>query len=471
MNSSFLKNLFVQNQVKGVTADSRKVQEGFIYVAILGTQVDGHQFLKEAQEKGAIALIGEKDFPETHVPYFRVKNSRKALGQLATEFFQYPSDALIILGITGTSGKTTVSYLLEAILKEAGYRVGVIGSVNYRYSDYSLESTLTTPGAVELQNLLAEMKNAQCQVVIMEVSSHALQQHRVEGISFDGVIFTNLSPEHLDYHSNMEAYFQAKLLLFTDVIHYSKKRGKNPIAVVYQGDPYGKRICQLLKHESWVFGFEHPDLKVNSEGISGNLAGIPIHSRLVGDFNSLNIAAALTLAKNLSISSLAIEKGIQQLKNIPGRLECIYRKDIQIWIDHAHKPGALKESLAALKKMNPKRLILVFGCGGNRYQGKRPMMAQLAAHYADLTWVTSDSPRTEDPVKIIHEIILGFPEKALFQVEVDRKKAIFQAIQKAQPGDWICITGRGHERYQIIGTERYELNDQVIVQQVLKSRV
>ena len=472
-----MKDLPMTHSVSGVTSDSRKVESGFIFVAVKGVSQDGHEYVLEAQSKGAAIVVGEVDSLGAHldIPYVQVADSAQALAELSADFYENPSRSLLVVGITGTSGKTTTSYVVESILKAAGHKVGLIGTVQIRYGSQVIEATHTTPAAVEIQKLLFEMKQAGCTAVVMEVSSHALKQKRVSAISFDGMIFTNLSPEHLDYHSDMEDYFRSKSILFTDLAQYSIHQGKRPVACINSHDGYGKRLFEEIKvnhpREFTVLGFaSDAGLVCAVDGISGMCAGVPIRSALVGQFNGANIAAAVTLAKGIEIDVPAIEQGVSQLVGVPGRLErVINQQGVHIWVDYAHKPDALEKVILTLRAMRAgRRLITVFGCGGDRDRKKRPVMGGLAVRWSDLVWITSDNPRTEDPMAIIHEIIEGTVGFNNFTVQIDRKKAICEAIKAAKSGDLVLIEGKGHEDYQIIGTQKTHFDDREVALQAIR---
>ncbi|MFZ9594495.1 MAG: UDP-N-acetylmuramoyl-L-alanyl-D-glutamate--2,6-diaminopimelate ligase [Bdellovibrionia bacterium] len=452
-------------QVTGVTSDSREVKPGSVFVAICGGTQDGHQFIDLALEKGAVFVVGEQPMPSSQLKgvYLQVSDSREALAALAAQFFHHPSDGLLVLGVTGTSGKTTTTFILESILAAAGHRVGIIGTIHFRVGNQVLPSTHTTPGAAELQGLLAEMKNAGCTAVVMEVSSHALKQKRVASVAFDGVVFTNLSPEHLDFHPDLEDYFQSKALLFTECMKFSQSRGKKPVMAINSEDEHGHRLLRTLAAPHSAFLPQHA-LQVSPSGISGQLGPVKVESSFTGQFNGSNLSAAVTLALALQISIPCIERGIRDLKGVPGRLERVPNaRDIHVWVDYAHKPDALEKVLKTLSLLRGgNRLITVFGCGGDRDRKKRPLMGRIAAENSDWVFVTSDNPRTEDPQAIMDEILAGMTGHSHVSVEVDRKTAILKAACLARPGDLVVIAGKGHETYQIMGTTRVHFDDREV---------
>jgi UDP-N-acetylmuramoyl-L-alanyl-D-glutamate--2,6-diaminopimelate ligase len=461
-------------RVTGITADSRQIKDGFVFVAYSGEAQDGHQYIEKAQDAGAVAIVGEKAPPKNlKTPYIQVLDGRATLADMASIFYDHPSRTMCMVGVTGTSGKTTTTYLIESILKAAGFQVGVIGTVNSRFGDLIFPSSHTTPGPVELQQLLHQMREKGCNAVVMEVSSHALKQKRVRGVAFDGMLFTNLSPEHLDYHPDMEDYFRAKELLFTDYAAASIRVGKNPVGVVNTDDIYGKRLFESLQERQVQSGTKikidqfrgSEELNIELRGITGTARGIFIQSKLTGKFNADNIMGAIRLAENLGITPQAIQNGISSLQGVPGRLERVENsKGVNVWVDYAHKPDALEKVLKTLARLKSTgKLIMVFGCGGDRDRSKRPVMGRIAVENSDYVWITSDNPRTEAPDAIIGEITTGTLGFNNFSVEVDRRKALFKAAEMAQSGDLLLIAGKGHEDYQILGTQKIPFDDRKIV--------
>jgi UDP-N-acetylmuramoyl-L-alanyl-D-glutamate--2,6-diaminopimelate ligase len=488
-----------------VTSDSREVEPGTLFVAVRGSAQDGHVFIGEAARKGAVLIVGsEGHVPSTEVlkgvPYIGVpevegepgsptrsiEGGRETLARIAAAFYGHPSRAMKMIGITGTSGKTTTAYLVESILKASGLAVGLVGTVEFRFGSRRYASTHTTPGPVELQRLLVEMRADGCTAVVMEVSSHALKQHRTAGIAFDGLVFTNLSPEHLDFHPDMEDYFRSKSMLFEQYVEWARaEAGKNPVASINGDDPYGRRLLEKLRssasplREVVAYGFAPEStlsgatLRIGPEGISGEAQGIRIDSGMIGSFNALNILGAVGIARALGISSEIIARGVREAVPPPGRLERVLNgRGIHVFVDYAHKPDALEKILETLSHLKGQhRLLTVFGCGGDRDRTKRPVMGALAARWSDRLWVTSDNPRTEDPSSIVREILEGIPQKAAqgdrVTAEVDRRKAIFGALSVAQAGDWVLIAGKGHEDYQIFGTTKIHFDDREVAREAL----
>lgn len=472
-----LSPLDLNHPVDLVTSDSRETGPGVIFVAVRGHSQDGHQFLRDASNRNVLLMVGEDPPPsDLKAPYLRVLDSRIALAHLASAFYGNPSRSLLMVGITGTCGKTTTSYLVESILKSAGHQVGLIGTINFRYGTQILPSTHTTPGAVELQKIISQMRDAGCTAVVMEVSSHALKQKRTASIAFDGMVFTNLSPEHLDFHPDMEDYYQSKAILFSEVAEFSVLSGKSPVGVINRADEYGRRLLTELKgstrHSYALREFEGGEgMQVTLEGISGQIDGISIESQLTGAFNGSNIAAAVQLAQGLKIPREKIEEGIKSLGGVPGRLERVPNtRGIHVWVDYAHKPDALENVLTTLNGIRRgHRLITVFGCGGDRDRTKRPVMGKIAVEKSDRVIITSDNPRTEDPNSIIQEILREIQSNSKVIVEVNRKKAIFEAIRCAQSGDLVLIAGKGHEDYQIIGTTKIHFDDREVALEAFQS--
>jgi UDP-N-acetylmuramoyl-L-alanyl-D-glutamate--2,6-diaminopimelate ligase len=468
-----------------------------MFVAVRGLAHDGHDFIADAVNRGARYIVHEKDIQiPSGVIAIKVSNSRRALGVLAKNYFGNPSARLCLVGVTGTNGKTTTTYILESILAQAGFKCGVLGTVNYRYNNKIYPAPNTTPESYEMQKILRTMADEGVTHVIAEVSSHAIDLKRVDDCDFDLGVFTNLTHEHLDYHLTMENYFQAKKRFFAEVLSQSKK--VHPQKMIINGDDkWGQIILKDVALPALTYGVEKNNAvravsyELFLSGIKANidLAGqtISISTPLVGKFNIYNILAAAAAAKALQITSAVIKAGIENLSYVPGRMERIDSSfGFTVLIDYAHKPDALKQVLQNLVEFKKKRIITVFGCGGNRDTGKRPLMGEAATFYSDLTIVTSDNPRLEDPLVIIAEIEKGIDgnkiKKADFDhlsehrdthyyaVIPDRRKAIETAIMEAQPEDIVLIAGKGHEDYQILGTKKISFDDRIVAAQALELR-
>ena len=471
--------------IEGLSYDSRKVNPGDLFFALCGKNEDGHRYIPSAIEKGAKAILCEKKGPsKENVPTIWVPDSRIALGEISSRFFSDPSKDLEVLGLTGTNGKTTLSFLCEEILKKSQISVGVTGTINCRFGNTSIPSLLTTPESLDYHALLEKMKGQGVTHVISEISSHSLEMKRCEGVSFKGAVFTNLSRDHLEFHETMEKYYLAKSKLFNHYLRQSKK--KNPWAVVNIDDVYGKRLQKEYQGKLLTYALENTeadffakDSKFSSKGFEAKIqtpkGEISLETHLLGQHNLSNCLAALAVAEAWGMeNSLAIE-ALSHLKRIPGRLDSVPNQQGKtVLIDYAHTPDALEKVLLALQPlvMNGGKLRCLFGCGGDRDSGKRSIMGELACVHADWVMITSDNPRTEDPRKIIEDILKGIPSSFKeFQVEIDRKKAIQKALSKTSQRDILLIAGKGHEDYQILGKERIEFDDFKISQKILQGNL
>ncbi|GAB4363822.1 MAG: UDP-N-acetylmuramoyl-L-alanyl-D-glutamate--2,6-diaminopimelate ligase [Deltaproteobacteria bacterium] len=473
--------------VGGLSADSRTVRPGDLFVALRGDHADGHAFLSAAARSGAVAALVERDISPAPLPCVRVPSTFSALPAVAAAFYEDPSARLTVIGVTGTNGKTTVTYLLESILSAAGQRALVIGSIDYRLGGEVLRTGLTTPFPHELQSVMARGLSMGATHVVMEVSSHAAAQGRIAGVRFRAGAFTNLTHDHLDYHGDMESYFRAKARFFREVL----PAGETGADMAVNGDdPYGRRLVREFP-DAILFGSakenavrpESVDLSPDGIRMSVVTPGgdLSVSSRLVGAHNVSNILAAAAVAHLLGIPRDAVERGIRDLALVPGRVERIpNRRGIRIYVDYAHTPDGLDRVLSGLRELTPGRLISVFGCGGNRDRTKRPEMGQAAARRSDLVLVTSDNPRNEDPLAIIAEILPGVVSEGfvrgdgstadaarIFEVIPDRRSAIERALDIARPGDSVVIAGKGHEHVQIIGDRSLPFDDREAVRAVL----
>ncbi len=473
---------------------AQNVKPGGLFVAIEGFAADGHDYIDQALANGAVAVITQKpvDHPVA-APLIQVENSRKALAVLAANFYGHPSGKLVVVGITGTNGKTTTSYLIEGILLAAGLRPGVIGTVNYRFAGQVFDNPVTTPESLDLQRILEHMGTAGVTHAILEISSHALDLHRVDSCWLDVGVFTNLSQDHLDYHKDMETYWGCKKKLFTEHLRSGPKRDY-AAAVINRNDPRGEELSRITGVKIVTVG-DAPENTVRADfsrldlsGIAGRIdlpaAAVDFRSALVGRYNGENILCAAGVAVALGIAPAAIRAGIENTAVIPGRLEPVGPQgDRFIYVDYAHTPEALRNVLAALTAIAGRRLVCVFGCGGDRDRGKRPQMGKIAAQMCDLTVVTSDNPRSEPPLAIIDQVLAGArqvpireyraaelgngtPQKG-YVVEPDRRTAIGLAIATSRPGDTVLIAGKGHETYQILADKTIAFDDRVVAAQAL----
>ncbi len=466
-------------EITGLAYDSREVKPGYLFVAIRGHALDGHGFIGSALERGAAALVVEAPCGvEAKIATVRVKDSRKTLSKMASRFFGYPDRAVRMIGITGTNGKTTVSYLLESVLSAAGRRTGVIGTINYRIGGESEPAPVTTPESLDLMRQLRRMADRGATDVIMEVSSHALDQGRTGDCTFEAGIFTNLTRDHLDYHGSMTAYFNAKSRMFRDL-------DRKALAVINQDDPYGRSLCDLTKAQVITYGLGEGAqirasiLSADSRGLRVELtapSGIQeIRSSLLGEVNVYNILACAATALALGVDFETVSRGIEALKVVPGRLEGVENdRGLTVVVDYAHTPDALLKAMKTLRPLTEGRLITVFGCGGDRDRGKRYDMGLAAGTESDLVIVTSDNPRSEDPASIMAEIEKGVLESGMtrrngdaglpfegdgYLMESDRRKAIRKAFQMAADRDLILIAGKGHEDYQIVAGKKKHFDD------------
>jgi UDP-N-acetylmuramoyl-L-alanyl-D-glutamate--2,6-diaminopimelate ligase len=481
--------------VRGVTHDSRLVEEGRIFVAVPGAGTDGNRYVADAIRKGAVAIISEKERASVSegVAWIKVPDARKTLGPVSAVVYGDPSSRLTLVGITGTNGKTTLTYLLEEIITRAGGNPGVVGTVTYRWGGRERPAAHTTPEATELQAILSEMADDGVTHAIIEASSHGLVQGRLDGCRFDLGIFTNLSRDHLDFHRDMEDYFQAKRVLFTRLLPESSKSGA--AAAVNLDDPYGLRLYREIDSIP-VAGFGtspecefHPErVELDPNGISATVSTpegpVPVRSALAGSFNMLNILAATAAAVKLGLPIPAISEGIEAVRAVPGRLERVPSDKGTIFVDYAHTPDALKNVLEAIRRVHEGRIITIMGCGGDRDKAKRPLMGAEAALGSDFVVVTSDNPRTEDPAAIIEQVVegvnrVGFRphtsdmngaplEKGRYRIISDRGEAIAWAVGNVREGDVLLVAGKGHETYQEINGVRRPFDDRRVVLEELR---
>jgi UDP-N-acetylmuramoyl-L-alanyl-D-glutamate--2,6-diaminopimelate ligase len=484
---------WLEQEVRDVASDSRKVKPGALFVAVRGFHSDGHQFISEAVQRGATAIVVEDGVavnnPEA-IPVVLVQDSRKALARLAAVFYDHPSRRIKLIGITGTKGKTTTSYLVKSILEAGGHTTGLIGTIEYRVGSRKYPAPNTTPESLDLQRLLKEMVDIGAAYCVMEVSSHALALGRTSGCVFESAVFTNLQQDHLDFHRDREAYFQAKLLLFTGL-------APDKTAVVNRDDAASQKIVQIKKTGLYTFGMSgqadvHPDGQIEHtiNGLSFSVqtpAGVlAVKSPLVGQFNVYNILAAIGAGIALGFSSEVIVDGIQRMKAVPGRMETVDEgQPYGVIVDYAHTEESLASLLAAVRTMATGRIITVFGCGGDRDRTKRPNMGAAAVQGSTIVIVTSDNPRSENPLEIISEIEAGMTGagrkmasldldqavvsgKKPYYVIPDRREAVAAAVRMARPEDVVVLAGKGHEDYQIIGEKKFHFDDREVAREEIR---
>lgn len=473
-------------EVSGIIQDSRLAKPGLVFVAVRGHSQDGHQYIPEVSAKGVLALVVEDDsmIPSTYRgAVVKVPSSRQALELLAEKYFAHPARQLFCVGVTGTNGKTTSAYMIEAILNEYGWPTGVLGTIDHHLGHHTWPSQLTTPDPLTLHQRLRQFVDQGARAAAFEVSSHALDQHRADSIPFAVGIFTNLTRDHLDYHQSMEKYFEAKQKLFSDLL------GRHPsinVAVLNRDDEQVRRTKVREGVQTWWFGQGQADFtfKVMKEDLTGSLFHVTtprgtgeVHLPSPGLHNVYNAVGSMaaTMAAGVSLETAA--KALARFYGAPGRLEKVPNaRGLHIFVDYAHTDDALATVLRALTQVrdasrSKAKVITVFGCGGDRDRGKRPLMARAACRYSDTVLMTSDNPRTEDPVEIINEIERGIPAdfKGSVQRQVDRRAALATALQIARDGDVILVAGKGHEDYQIIGNERLAFSDQMELKKLLQN--
>lgn len=467
-----------QEDVKGIAYSSRAVKPGFLFAALSGEKKDGFHFIPEAIAKGATIILSERPMPsEFDVNWIQVQDARKTLALCSARFFHYPSRRMHVIGVTGTKGKTTITYLIESILLAAGFSPGVIGTVSYRGPGLSQTAERTTPEAPDLQRLMKKMLQHKATHCVMEVSSHSLVLDRVTAVDFDVAVFTNLSVEHLDFHHSMERYFEAKKKLFF------LQGQKKTMAVINIDNAWGKDLMDDLHMGAITFGLgtnalvRAEDFTLTEKGInlivrypSGKMR---LSSTLLGRPNLYNILAAVATSLILKVPESEIVSGIASLKGVPGRFESIPNSfGLNIFVDYAHNDDAMRMLLETAKETTNKKIILVFGAGGDRDKSKRPRMGEVAGRLADHTIITSDNPRSEDPLAIIEEIERGIKKTGNKQYETipDRREAIGRALDMGRPGDCILVAGKGHEDYQIVGERAIHFSDVEVIREWLEKK-
>lgn len=464
--------------IRSICFDSRRVTPGALYVALRGEQTDGHRFIHEAIERGAAATLTEERVDQSRATNIVVKNSRSAMADLAAEFYHHPSQKMKMIGITGTNGKTTTTFLVKHILDKAHLRCAVIGTIRCEIGDRILPATNTTPEAPVLQELLSQARAASCKAVAMEVSSHALAQERTRGVTFNVGALTNLTQDHLDYHGSMENYFAAKSLLFSNMAAQPKKGA----AVVNTDDIYGSRLAETFSKELSVatFGvnaradFRASNIKSDFNGTSFQLdarqRSFLVRLPLIGRFNVYNALTAIAAAVAVGVDLRTAATSLADAPFVPGRLEVVpSKRKFKVFVDYAHTDDALLNVIRTLRELSPARLIVVFGCGGDRDRAKRPKMGAVVDQHADFSIVTSDNPRKEDPEEIIKDILQGM-RAANHEVVIDRKAAIQRAISLAEPRDIVLIAGKGHETYQIFADHTIPFDDVSVARTAIESK-
>lgn len=472
----------LDRSVTSVTDDSRMVASGSLFIAVKGERADGHRFVAQAAQAGAAAVIAQETTEVGALPFVRVSDSRKAVGLIGSRFYGDPSARLSMVGVTGTNGKTTTTFLCKALLEGIGRQVGLIGTVAYQIGEETIPASHTTPGALELQQLLMKMTQAGLNSVVMEVSSHALSMDRTAGCEYDTAVFTNLTQDHLDYHRTMDEYFRAKLRLFTSLGN-GKKTGQR--AIVNMDDLRGSEIRTACRVPVWGYAVKgRADLKAEHVRLSMNgstfTAATPagtfaVESRLVGEHNIYNLLGAIGVALHAGASCDQVREAVAHVANVPGRFERVFAgQDFTVVVDYAHTEDALVRLLTAAQALKTHRILTLFGCGGDRDRGKRPKMGRAAVEGSDIVILTSDNPRTEDPMAILQEVELGVREalkdrrQVQYHLVPDRREAIGMAVRLARPGDILLIAGKGHEDYQILGTNKVHFDDREVAREAIQ---
>ncbi len=470
----------LEREILGITYDSRRVTQGMVFVAIPGRHVDGHDFINSAVDRGAAAIICQRNgFVPQRATKIKVADVREALALAAATYYGRPSSKLKMIGVTGTNGKTTVAFMIKHLLETAGIKTGLMGTIHYEVGERIIPAQRTTPEALEIQQMLSHMVRADCEACVMEVSSHALDQKRVHGIDFDVAIFTNLTQDHLDYHESMESYFEAKKKLFTSL----SSGAKSGRAVINIDDAYGRRLAEegnaevqlsyglgeaaMLRATHLQLGKDATQMIVETPDFK-----FPCRLPLIGRHNVYNALAAVGAGVALKIGVPALRAALNTIEPVPGRLENVSTGgSVSVYVDYAHTDDALESVLRTLREITPGKLLLAFGCGGNRDTGKRPKMGQVAAQLADFTVITSDNPRKESPAKIAFQIEEGYRLVRVtdYQVELDRRRAIGEIIRRARPGDTVLIAGKGHETYQEFEDTVVPFDDRIYAREILEN--
>jgi len=469
-----------EKEIQGITYDSRRVSPGMIFVAIPGQHVDGHDYIDSAIDQGAAAIICERNgFLSQRATKIKVPDVREALARAAATFYHNPSSKLKVIGVTGTNGKTTVAFMIKHLLETAGIKTGLMGTIRYEIGERIIPAHRTTPEALEVQQMLAQMLRADCEAVVMEVSSHALDQKRVVGVDFDVAIFTNLSQDHLDYHGSMEAYYNAKKKLFTSLVSEKKQGG----TVINIDDAFGQRLSSETKVEvQLTYGLgEAAKLRASQIQLGKDATNMVVETPerhfscrlpLIGRHNVYNALAAVGAGLVLKVGVPALKTALNTMDPVPGRLESLSAgRPFGIYVDYAHTEDALRNVLTTLREITPGRLLVMFGCGGSRDTGKRTKMGRAAAELADFTIITTDNPRKESPAAIAAQVEAGFlsVRQDVYRVELDRRRAIDEIIRMAHKGDSVLIAGKGHETYQEFEDTVVPFDDRVYAQETLEA--
>ncbi len=454
----------VDIEVSGISYNSKETKPGDVFVAVTGFKTDGHKYINNAVEKGAVCVVCERRPEDTDIPYVLVENSRKALAEMSCNFYGNPTKKLKLIGVTGTNGKTTVTYLVKHILEENGEKVGLMGTNKNMIGDSDYHTERTTPESLEMQKFFADMVEKNCTYAVMEVSSHSLELHRVAGCDYAVGAFTNLTQDHLDFHGDMENYYNAKAKLFEMC----------ETGVINADDPYGERLLKGALCNKISYGINNGNLiaenvEYTDKGVCFDCDNMRIDLNIPGVFSVYNALTAIGICKACGIDDRVIERALNNAKGVKGRAEIVEcDKDFTILIDYAHTPDGLENILSSVRKFSKGRLVVVFGCGGDRDKTKRPKMGRVAGRIADFCVVTSDNPRTEEPDAIIRDILDGMDDAMADYVVIEnRRDAIEYAIKHARTDDVIVLAGKGHEDYQILKDKTIHFDEREIIQEIL----
>jgi len=479
---SLLRNVETQDgleipdlEITGIAYDSRCVEPHNLFVALEGSKTDGNRFVDQARVRGAVAIVSERPSPDSSAQaWIRVKSGRKSLAVISSNFFRNPTLSLQLIGITGTNGKTSTAYLIESILRARGERAGLISTIVYRGPERSVAPERTTPESLDLQEWFSAFLKQGCQYVVMEVSSHALALDRVYACRFRTAVFTNLTPDHLDYHQTLENYFEAKKQLFLGT-------GEEPPrqSVINLDDPHGVLLAQVCAGRCLTYSTTQPadfqlnDFQTERSGMQVRLKSPSgpwtLHSRLLGSPNVSNILAAVATGYDLGIDKETIKQGIEACPAVPGRFEMIdCGQDFRVIVDYAHTEDALEKLLLTVQQFKPRRILLLFGCGGERDKSKRPAMGAVAERLSDFSIITSDNPRSEDPLVIIDQIKAGFQKTSHYLAEPDREQAIRKILSMAGAGDVVVLAGKGHETSQVLADRTVHFDDREVTRAFLR---
>ncbi len=457
----------IDARVTGLSYDSRDVEPGHLFFALPGAKENGGHYVNDAVGRGAAAIVTDQELPSLLIPVIRVLGAREAMADIANAYYRYPSSTLAVAGVTGTNGKTTTAWIIRHLCETVGRSCGLIGTIEYVLPGVQEPATRTTPESVDLERMLGRMRDGGFKAASLEVSSHALVQHRVRGIEFDAAIFTNLTQDHLDYHGTMDDYFEAKTLFFTQLAGQTKKKGR---AIINSDERYGRRLIDRIgSHPHFTFGqgsnchFRASDIRYSATGTTFRLdakgRSYLVRSPLIGLFNVYNTLAAIAAVSAMGLELRRVVAAVAGVPQVPGRMQRVpVHRNFQTYVDYAHTPDALENVLKTLRQLSPAHIITVFGCGGDRDASKRPLMAAAVENHSDKVIVTSDNPRSEDPLAIIRDVEKGLRSPG-HETFVDREFAIRRAVELAGANDIILIAGKGHETYQEIGGQRHPFDD------------